>query len=729
MQEILTKAKFFNMMVMLVWVLHVLACGWYLCAALHVDHSETWPARRPQGLSGGSLLGESSTVQWLHSMYFVLTVFTTVGFGDIFAVTVGEIAYVVFVMLVGAIVHSIIIGGVINLVSEKSEDEKWRDRQKSLLTAFGRQTLMQHSSINKLTNHIDQMESGQQDYDGQEMRNMITGDALPRRLVGELPTQVFQGLLMDSKFVTNCAMSCYGGAIPPRFTVLLATMLRVQHYKALEIIMQMHDSASSIFIVQSGTFAAIGEPGPWGGSDATVFRTLSAAKKMAPARVGDDVQTPSKPGSADEIDSPTSPTRSSPTKSRTMARTLTEKSVDMQRSASSPRRPTVTSLKRFVLNHAKRNASDVSSLPEITGHRNYSSVLNTDCVSTLDQKVSAWIPFVSDAEQWLEIDLMRSRFVSGVKVAGHPSDDAWVTEFRVLTSTRRGFNNDIGHYTEEPQVFPGCVDKDTEVEVGFAPRMAQFIRIVPTRWHNRIGLRAGVVLSQNVLFPYQLYGRKNYFGDEVLFSSTRNCTTRCEADGEVLLLHKRDLLANGVGGRLYEDFPQFQRVLLAVALSRHTHRLGMLARLTRGCSYRHLAASLVQRFWRSAGARKSRAAAGWDAAVDELRLASLMGGAQGVSMAGQPTASGHPTDPKVAGLVASLGELRHDVASLGRKVEGMAASQGALAGRLEALAAQLRQLVAAERQVGITGACVSPGVRAAAGDTAEAPDEEPLRSV
>lgn len=384
------------------------------------------------------------------------------------------------------------------------------------------------------------------------------------------------------------------------------------------------------------------------------------------------------------------------------------------------------SLKSFVLNHASRSASELSGLPDIIGHRNYSSVLYTECVSALDQQGSAWIPFVSDAEQWLEIDLGMPRFVSGVKVAGHPLDDAWVTQFRVLTSAKKGFNNDISHYVQERKVFEGCADRDTEVEVSFKPRLAQFIRIVPTGWQNRIGLRAGVVLSRNSLFPYQLHGRKNYFGDEVLFSSTRNCTTRCEADGVVLLLHQRDLLANGLGGRLYQDFPQFKGVLLRAAFRRHTHRLGMLARLRRGCSFRHFAAALIQKFWRATAVTNIQSGHSIGHIYDELQLNGRMRAERGFrradSSTSQQTALGLSTDPTVTGLVNNLNDLRHDAASLSRKVDEMAASQSTLASQLEAVTAQLQQLAASKSEAGITVAAgpLSPGIRAAAGDTSQA---------
>merc|ERR1719277_2401152 len=120
-----------NFCVGLFWIVHLVACGWYLVAGVHDDPAETWVGRRQTGrvTSTGEmevLTDSNSFEQWVHSMYFVLTVFTTVGFGDISAVTSGEIVYVILVMLVGAVVHSIIIGNVINLISEKSEDEMWR---------------------------------------------------------------------------------------------------------------------------------------------------------------------------------------------------------------------------------------------------------------------------------------------------------------------------------------------------------------------------------------------------------------------------------------------------------------------------------------------------------------------------------------------------------------------------------------------------------------------------
>merc|ERR1719277_1400011 len=115
-----------NFCVGLFWIVHLVACGWYLVAGVHDDPAETWVGRRQTGrvTSEGEmevLTDSNSFEQWVHSMYFVLTVFTTVGFGDISAFSVSEIVYAVFTMLIGAVAHSIIMGEMINTLTHSDK--------------------------------------------------------------------------------------------------------------------------------------------------------------------------------------------------------------------------------------------------------------------------------------------------------------------------------------------------------------------------------------------------------------------------------------------------------------------------------------------------------------------------------------------------------------------------------------------------------------------------------
>jgi len=100
---------------------HIFACGWYLIAALNPDPTLTWVWRRyiqlPDDIDLQRLVDTAPAEQWLHSLYYVLTVFTTVGFGDITPFTMEELIYSMFLMLIGAIVNSIIISEVIHVVT------------------------------------------------------------------------------------------------------------------------------------------------------------------------------------------------------------------------------------------------------------------------------------------------------------------------------------------------------------------------------------------------------------------------------------------------------------------------------------------------------------------------------------------------------------------------------------------------------------------------------------
>lgn len=58
----------------LLWVVHVLASGWYICASLHDEPLDTWVMRRMVGGDDPTPLADQNSFdRWLHSMYFVLT--------------------------------------------------------------------------------------------------------------------------------------------------------------------------------------------------------------------------------------------------------------------------------------------------------------------------------------------------------------------------------------------------------------------------------------------------------------------------------------------------------------------------------------------------------------------------------------------------------------------------------------------------------------------------------
>ena len=56
----------------------------------------------------------------VYSRYFILVVFSSVGFGDISGKTVAEMVYAAFVILVGAVLNNVFLSATINLLSAMS---------------------------------------------------------------------------------------------------------------------------------------------------------------------------------------------------------------------------------------------------------------------------------------------------------------------------------------------------------------------------------------------------------------------------------------------------------------------------------------------------------------------------------------------------------------------------------------------------------------------------------
>jgi len=253
-----------NLVCGLGWVVHILACGWYLCASLHDTPEDTWVYRRSVDSQGHVLGDRGPPDQWLHAMYFVLTVFTTVGFGDMFAVTVGEIVYVCITMGIGAVVHSIIISEVISVVMSNDQTNLFLTRQCELVEAFSAHTELSNRSAKHLQHWVSTNAKHwiSHKYDREEMKDIITSRSMPRELLGQLPLDLFEGKLVDNRLLTVCDGLCN---TPPRLPLLLALSLQKSWFSSGEIIYQVQDFPFSLFLVMSGTFSLVAQPARRGG--------------------------------------------------------------------------------------------------------------------------------------------------------------------------------------------------------------------------------------------------------------------------------------------------------------------------------------------------------------------------------------------------------------------------------------------------------------------------------
>lgn len=293
--QTLRGVRIINVLVGLFFSVHLLACGWYMCASLHANPQDTWLARRyVDSLGERNLLDESDPgLQWLHAMYFILTVFTTVGFGDIAAVTPGEILYVVLTFLIGAVVHSIIIGEVISAVTRVDERGQFISEQRGLMEKFASHTELGEDCIGELQNWVTSEATKwmTQKYDKEGVRALLTGRHMYRTLEGMIPPLLFKGHFLSNRFFSALPTKRID-ELPPRLPMLLALNSHRQYFLKLEQIYRCQDFSNHIFLVASGVFAYIGVPKETGGEDVnTVSAGMGRWLAAVRATVSEQTQT------------------------------------------------------------------------------------------------------------------------------------------------------------------------------------------------------------------------------------------------------------------------------------------------------------------------------------------------------------------------------------------------------------------------------------------------------
>lgn len=259
----------------LTWIVHLVSCGWYLCAALHDEgnYQFTWVGRWEVS-KYKLLLDCSSSEQWLTAMYFVFTCFTTVGFGDMSAKTPGEMVYVIFVMITGTVVHSIVITEVIQVVTGVDRTQEFVNQRRNLVQAFAQHTSLDKESTKNMKDWVTLNGYGWSvtHYNREEMREIITGKWLPRWLTRQVSHNLFNGRLAWNRLVRMTGTENSSSKLP----ILIALSAHRCAFGTGELIYQMNDPPHGIFLVLSGTLAYIGKPSKSGGKDVIPVASLGS---------------------------------------------------------------------------------------------------------------------------------------------------------------------------------------------------------------------------------------------------------------------------------------------------------------------------------------------------------------------------------------------------------------------------------------------------------------------
>ncbi|KAL6101067.1 dcbld2 [Pungitius sinensis] len=112
-----------------------------------------------------------------------------------------------------------------------------------------------------------------------------------------------------------------------------------------------------------------------------------------------------------------------------------------------------------------------------------------------------WASSEIDSQQWLQVDLKKEKRITGIATTGSTLREYqyYVSAYRVLYSNN---GQQWSIYREanssQDKIFQGNINYQQEVRNNFIPPIeARFVRINPTRWHQRIALKLELLGCQN----------------------------------------------------------------------------------------------------------------------------------------------------------------------------------------------------------------------------------------
>eukprot|EP01132_Coremiostelium_polycephalum_P002579 gene2579-3194_t len=134
-----------------------------------------------------------------------------------------------------------------------------------------------------------------------------------------------------------------------------------------------------------------------------------------------------------------------------------------------------------------------NALSGVTVSSNYDSINNVYGIplksSSTTTIVPAWIPKISDTNQYVRVGGSLIKNIIGFTIAGRQNSDQWVKSFKLRYTVDGGKWIDLNELSD----LEGNTDRNTPVSYLFNPPIqARTLEIRPTAWYSLIAMRLEV---------------------------------------------------------------------------------------------------------------------------------------------------------------------------------------------------------------------------------------------
>ncbi|XP_042377518.1 potassium channel AKT1-like [Zingiber officinale] len=214
---------------------HCAGCFFYLIASRYHNPSRTWIGSSMQDFHQQSLL-----IRYVTSLYWSITTLTTVGYGDLHAVNMGEMIFDIFYMLFNLGLTAYLIGNMTNLVVHRtSRTRRYRDTIQ-VATGFAQRNQLPERLQEQMISHL----SLKFRTDSEGLQQQETLDALPKAIRSSITHYLFYSLV-QSVYLFH--------GVSNDLLFQLVSEMKAEYYPPREDVILQNEAPTDFYILVTGT--------------------------------------------------------------------------------------------------------------------------------------------------------------------------------------------------------------------------------------------------------------------------------------------------------------------------------------------------------------------------------------------------------------------------------------------------------------------------------------------
>lgn len=224
--------RLFWFCVTLVFLLHLLACSWIFIGKLNADVDPVnW-------ITEGGYLDKSNSDLYILSMYWTIATVSTVGYGDISATNNFERVANSFIMLLGVLIYSYMVGSLTNVIGSVDSRRAKLIKHLESLSELAKEYQLGKAFYSRLTNAVEYEHKN----NNQEIDNLVA--SLPSHLKTQLLVIIHKKKIENNSFFEGRSK---------HFVAWIVTLLKSVMYDKNEYVYKCNDLASEVYFIVKGT--------------------------------------------------------------------------------------------------------------------------------------------------------------------------------------------------------------------------------------------------------------------------------------------------------------------------------------------------------------------------------------------------------------------------------------------------------------------------------------------